>query len=123
MTSAYVCSSRSTTASSASSRDTASCTNWIGSAYRQRYANIQRLYRILEAENDDVNLYKASKQADALMLLYLMSSDELVSCSSGSATASLHEQIPEIVDYYMARTSHGSTLSGVVHTWCWPGQP
>ena len=46
-------------------------------AYRQRYGNIQRLDRILEAENDDVNRYKASKQADALMLLYLLSSDEV----------------------------------------------
>ena len=27
------------------------------------------------------------------------------------------DKIPEMVDYYMARTSHGSTLSGVVHTW------
>jgi trehalose/maltose hydrolase-like predicted phosphorylase len=27
------------------------------------------------------------------------------------------EQVPEMVDYYLARTSHGSTLSGVVHTW------
>ena len=46
-------------------------------AYRNRYGNIQRLDRILEAEDDDVNRYKASKQADALMLLYLLSSDEL----------------------------------------------
>ena len=27
------------------------------------------------------------------------------------------DKIPEMVDYYLARTSHGSTLSGVVHTW------
>ena len=45
--------------------------------YRARYGNIQRLDRILEAEEDDVNRYRASKQADALMLLYLLSSDEL----------------------------------------------
>ena len=43
--------------------------------YRRQYGNIQRLDRILEAESDDVNRYKASKQADALMLLYLMSVD------------------------------------------------
>lgn len=49
--------------------------HWDG--YRQRYGNIQHLDRILEAEDDDVNRYKASKQADALMLLYLLSSDEL----------------------------------------------
>ena len=47
-----------------------------GSA-RQRYGNIQRLDRILEAEDDDINRYQASKKADALMLLYLLSSDEL----------------------------------------------
>ena len=46
-------------------------------AYRARYGSIHRLDRILEAENDDVNRYQASKQADALMLLYLLSSDEL----------------------------------------------
>ena len=31
--------------------------------YRRQYGNIQRLDRILEAEHDDVNRYKASKQA------------------------------------------------------------
>ena len=31
---------------------------------RSQYGNIQRLDRILEAEHDDVNRYKASKQAD-----------------------------------------------------------
>ena len=45
--------------------------------YRERYANIQRLDRILEAEGDDVNGYKVSKQADVLMLFYLLSADEL----------------------------------------------
>ena len=44
---------------------------------RRQYGNIQRLDRILEAEHDDVNRYKASKQADALMLLYLLSATEL----------------------------------------------
>ena len=77
MRSADGCTSRSTTASSASSRVTASWRNWIGTAYRRQYGNIQRLDRILEAENDDVNRYKASKQADALMLLYLMSADRV----------------------------------------------
>lgn len=86
-------------------------------AYRQRYGNIQRLDRILEAENDDVNRYKASKQADALMLLYLLSSDELRELLDRLDYHFTRDQIPKMVDYYMARTSHGSTLSGVVHTW------
>jgi trehalose/maltose hydrolase-like predicted phosphorylase len=86
-------------------------------AYRQRYRNIQRLDRILEAENDDVNRYKASKQADALMLLYLLSSEELGELLDRLGYHLVHDQIPKMVDYYLARTSHGSTLSGVVHTW------
>ena len=86
-------------------------------AYRQRYGNIQRLDRILEAENDDVNRYKASKQADALMLLYLLSSEELREVLDRLGYRLAPDQIPKMVDYYLARTSHGSTLSGVVHAW------
>ncbi len=86
-------------------------------AYRERYGNIQRLDRILEAEEDDVNRYKASKQADVLMLLYLMSSDELRELLDRLDYHFSHRQIPKMVDYYMDRTSHGSTLSSVVHTW------
>ncbi len=84
---------------------------------RRQYGNIQRLDRILEAENDDVNRYKASKQADVLMLLYLLSADELRELLDRLGYRLLPEQVPAMVDYYLARTSHGSTLSGVVHTW------
>ncbi|HEY7051943.1 MAG TPA: trehalose-phosphatase [Mycobacterium sp.] len=86
-------------------------------SYRQRYGNIQRLDRILEAEDNDVNRFKASKQADALMLLYLLSADELRELLDRLDYRFPPEQIPKMVDYYMARTSHGSTLSGVVHSW------
>lgn len=86
-------------------------------AYRQRYGNIQRLDRILEAEDDDVNRYRASKQADALMLLYLLSADELGELLDRLGYHMERDQIPEMVDYYMARTSHGSTLSAAVHGW------
>jgi trehalose 6-phosphate phosphatase len=46
-------------------------------AYRSRYGDIRRLDRILESEGDSPNGYKASKQADLLMLFYLLSADEL----------------------------------------------
>ena len=85
--------------------------------YRRQYGNIQRLDRILEAENDDVNRYKASKQADALMLLYLMSVPELGELLDRLGYRFIPDKVPDMVDYYLARTSHGSTLSGVVHTW------
>jgi alpha,alpha-trehalase len=85
--------------------------------YRRQYGNIQRLDRILEAETDNINRYKASKQADALMLFYLLSSDELRELLDRLGYRFTPDQIPMTVDYYLARTSHGSTLSGVVHTW------
>ncbi len=85
--------------------------------YQRRYGNIQRLDRILEAEDDSVNNYKASKQADALMLLYLLSSEELLGLLGRLGYSFSPERIPKTVDYYLARTSHGSTLSAVVHSW------
>lgn len=85
--------------------------------YRHRYGNIQRLDRILEAEGDSVNNYQASKQADALMLLYLLSSDELIGLLARLGYRFAPTQIPGTVDYYLARTSDGSTLSAVVHAW------
>ena len=86
-------------------------------SYRQRYENIQRLDRILEAENDSVNNYKASKQADALMLFYLLSSEELLGLFGRLGYHFTPEQIPKTIDYYLSRTSDGSTLSAIVHSW------
>lgn len=86
-------------------------------SYRSRYGNIQRLDRILEAENDNVNHYKASKQADVLMLFYLLSADELRALLGRLGYGFAPVQIPRTVDYYLKRTSHGSTLSAVVHSW------
>ncbi|MCZ7630317.1 MAG: hypothetical protein M5U19_15305 [Microthrixaceae bacterium] len=46
-------------------------------AYRERYGDIGRLDRYSEAEGDTPNRYKLSKQADALMLFYVLTSEEL----------------------------------------------
>lgn len=60
--------------------------DWDG--YRARYGDIRRLDRIMEAEEDTVNRYQASKQADVLMLGYLFSPRSSPPCSGGSATNS-----------------------------------
>jgi alpha,alpha-trehalase len=87
-------------------------------AYRQRYGDIGRLDRILEAEGDTPNRYRLSKQADVLMLLYLLSSEELTELFGRLGYPFDPEgDIPRNVEYYLARTSHGSTLSRVVHAW------
>ncbi|CAM3103855.1 glycosyl hydrolase family 65 protein [Saccharomonospora xinjiangensis] len=86
-------------------------------AYRARYGNIRRLDRILEAEGDNVNRYQASKQADVLMLFYLFSADELGALLHRLGYELRYDTIPRTIEYYLARTSHGSTLSAVVHAW------
>jgi alpha,alpha-trehalase len=89
--------------------------DWEG--YAKIYGDIQRLDRILEAEGDSANRYKCSKQADVLMLFYLFSADELGRLFARLGYPFPYETIPCNVEYYRARTSHGSTLSRVVHSW------
>ncbi|HEU4897290.1 MAG TPA: HAD-IA family hydrolase [Actinomycetota bacterium] len=89
--------------------------DWEG--YRERYGDIARLDRLLEAEGDSTNRYKLAKQADVLMLLFLLSRDELRELLAGLGYQVSDEQLARTVDYYLARTSHGSTLSGVVSAW------
>jgi alpha,alpha-trehalase len=89
--------------------------DWGG--YRKKYGDIHRLDRILEAEGDTVNRYKVSKQADVLMLFYLLSAEELQSLFERIGTSFEAGWIPKNIEYYLARTSHGSTLSDIVHSW------
>jgi alpha,alpha-trehalase len=85
--------------------------------YRERHGNILRLDRILEAEGDTPNRYKLSKQADVLMLFYLFSVEELARLFERLGYSFDPDQLPRTADYYLHRTSHGSTLSQVVHSW------
>jgi len=89
--------------------------DWDG--YRKKYGDIQRLDRILEAEGDTPNRYKVSKQADVLMLFYLFSSEQLRELFEQLGYPFAYETIPKNIDYYLKRTSHGSTLSRVAHSW------
>ncbi|GAB3975533.1 glycosyl hydrolase family 65 protein [Actinoallomurus acanthiterrae] len=89
--------------------------DWDG--YRAKYGDIRRLDRILEAESDTTNRYKASKQADVLMLFYLLSADQLAALLDRLGYGLDRAAIPKTIEYYLARTSHGSTLSAIVHAW------
>jgi alpha,alpha-trehalase len=89
--------------------------DWNG--YRERYGNIQRLDRLLEAEGDSTDRYKLAKQADVLMLLFLLSRDELRTLLHSLGYDVTPQQLERTVDYHLERTSHGSTLSGVVSAW------
>ncbi|MFI8946414.1 glycoside hydrolase family 65 protein [Streptomyces sp. NPDC053750] len=89
--------------------------DWAG--YGRRYGDIRRLDRVLEAEGDSVNNYQASKQADVLMLGYLFSPAELRELFARLGYELNDATWHRTVDHYLARTSHGSTLSGLVHGW------
>jgi alpha,alpha-trehalase len=86
-------------------------------AYRATYGDIQRLDRILGAEGDSPNRYKLSKQADALMIFFLLSPEEVGEVFERLGYPWSPQTADRTVDYYLARTSHGSTLSRVVHAW------
>ncbi|WP_037672692.1 glycoside hydrolase family 65 protein [Streptomyces griseus] len=89
--------------------------DWDG--YRERYGDIRRLDRILEAEGDTVNRYQASKQADVLMLGHLFSPAELRGLFRRLGYRLDEDTWRRTADYYLGRTTHGSTLSGLVHGW------
>jgi len=89
--------------------------DWEG--YREKYGNIQRLDRILEAEGDTPNRYKASKQADVLMLFYLFSAEDLEGLFEQLGYKLETDTIPKNIDYYLERTSNGSSLSWIIHSW------
>lgn len=87
--------------------------DWEG--YQEKYGDISRLDRILDAEGDTTNRYKLSKQADVCMIFFLVQPRRLVQLMDGLGYRFSEELIHKNIDYYLARTSHGSTLSNVVH--------
>ena len=83
--------------------------------YRSKHGNIQRLDRILRAEDDDPDRYKLAKQADTVMLFFLFSEDELRQLFEQLGYEYTDDTARKTIDYYDRRTSHGSTLSFVTH--------
>jgi trehalose/maltose hydrolase-like predicted phosphorylase len=84
-------------------------------AYRAKYGNIQRLDRILRAEGDDPDRYKLAKQADTVMLFFLFPDYELQRLFDRLGYDYTPDTARKTIDYYDRRTSHGSTLSFIVH--------
>ena len=83
--------------------------------YRTTYGNIGRLDLILEAEGDSTNRYRLAKQADVLMMIYLLGPQEVLASLARLGYPITENVLRATVDYYLARTAHGSTLSRVVH--------
>jgi alpha,alpha-trehalase len=89
--------------------------NW--DEYRSKYENIHRIDRILKAEGLSPDSYKVSKQADVLMLFYVLNYDELKNIFKRLGQPFSRDIFKKNYEYYIRRTSHGSTLSLVVHAY------
>ncbi len=87
--------------------------DWEG--YRARHGDISRLDRILKAEGDTPDRYRLSKQADVLMLYYLLTPADLARILARLGYDYSDDLLRRTIDYYLPRTTHGSTLSFVVH--------
>ncbi|MCK9447416.1 MAG: HAD-IA family hydrolase [Bacteroidales bacterium] len=83
--------------------------------YRKKYTNIYRMDRILKAEGKSPDDYKVAKQADTLMTFYNLTKKEVDTLLHTLGYKMPLDYIEKNLRYYLARTSHGSTLSRVVH--------
>ncbi|OVE73344.1 hypothetical protein BVX93_01815 [bacterium B13(2017)] len=86
--------------------------------YKEKYDDIHRMDRILKSEGDSPDLYKLSKQADTLMLFYVLSPGQVkhILKIMGYKIGNELDFMKKNYEYYIKRTSHGSTLSFVVHS-------
>jgi len=86
-------------------------------AYSQQYGNIHRMDRILKAEGKSADDYKVAKQADTLMTFYNLDVEEVRAIIQDLGYKVPKDFLRLNFDYYLRRTSHGSTLSRVVHAY------
>jgi trehalose/maltose hydrolase-like predicted phosphorylase len=86
-------------------------------AYKEKYGNIHRMDRILKAEGKSPDDYKVAKQADTLMIFYNLDQDEIYNLISEMDYTIPQDLLKRNFQYYIRRTSHGSTLSRVVHAY------
>ncbi|RRK10503.1 glycoside hydrolase family 65 protein [Lactiplantibacillus garii] len=83
--------------------------------YRQKYGNIARMDRILKAEGKTPDAYQVAKQADALMAFYNFDVPTVQNLIKTMGYQLPKEYLTHNIQYYLARTTHGSTLSRIVY--------
>ncbi|MGM0218894.1 hypothetical protein IGI43_002004 [Enterococcus sp. AZ126] len=82
---------------------------------KEKYGNIYRMDRILKAEGQSPDDYKVSKQADTLMLFYNLNKEKIDEILGELGYDLPADYLEKNLLYYLNRTSHGSTLSRIVH--------
>lgn len=89
--------------------------DWVG--YKRKYGNINRMDRILKAEGKSPDDYKLAKQADTLMIFYNLTDKELNETFASLGYNPKNNYKTKNFYYYYQRTSHGSSLSKIVHAY------
>jgi len=84
-------------------------------AYREKYPNIYRMDRLLKSEGKSADDYKVAKQADTLMTFFNLEKKEVDKIFDQLGYQLPKNYLEKNLDFYLARTSHGSSLSRVVH--------
>lgn len=85
-------------------------------AYRRKYGDISRMDRILKAEDKTPDAYQVAKQADTLMAYYVLNIKEVDQILNQLGYHMPKEYLTKNIQYYLNRTTHGSTLSRIVYS-------
>ncbi|MFK5857628.1 MAG: beta-phosphoglucomutase family hydrolase [Bacteroidota bacterium] len=83
--------------------------------YKNKYSDIHRMDRLLKAEGKSADDYKVAKQADMLMTFYNLDNEEVTEILNNLNYKLPNDYLEKNLNFYLKRTSHGSTLSRVVH--------
>ncbi|MFD1455853.1 glycoside hydrolase family 65 protein [Levilactobacillus lanxiensis] len=83
--------------------------------YRAKYGDISRMDRILKAEGKTPDAYQVAKQADALMAFYNLDAPQVLGLLKQLGYELPQQALQKNLQFYLDRTTHGSTLSRIVY--------
>ena len=83
--------------------------------YKKKYGNIYRMDRLLKADGKEADEFKVAKQADTLQTFYNLDEKDVTEILNNLGYQPSGNYLAKNLEYYLQRTSHGSTLSRVVH--------
>ncbi len=83
--------------------------------YKKKYGNIYRMDRLLKADGKEADEFKVAKQADTLQTFYNLDEKDVTAILENLGYKLQVNYLAKNLEYYLQRTSHGSTLSRVVH--------
>jgi len=85
------------------------------SKYQKKYGDISRMDRILKAEGKTPDAYQVAKQADALMAFYSLDATTVMGLLKQLGYELPQQALLKNLQFYLDRTTHGSTLSRIVY--------